>query len=232
MNLLGAIFSFIASLLAISGSLFIFRSYYRSKNKSLIFLSLVFLMFGLHGLTLSTPSFFNDTDLTLRAYLLSLSMVFIFVAFVIGLRIPIFTTNDFIRKNLTPFSFLLSVIGLTIVAIQLIDFRLPIVNDQGFIFWNINPIAAWLAGGVALIYGFTWSYLLYKNSKLITNEHYKLKMQILMIDGILLGLAGLLSFTSTYRFVTLAGVALFMLAGLITVFIPFLPKGEDTEQSK
>jgi hypothetical protein len=116
---------------------------------------------------------------------------------------------------------------MTVVTIQFVNFRLPIVNDQGFIFWNVNSITAWLAGGIALIYGFSWSYLLFKNSKLITNEHHKLKMQILMLDGVLLGLAGFLSFTSTNKFVTLASVALFMLAGLITILIPFLPKGNN-----
>ncbi len=212
---IGASFSIIVALSS-------FVSYRRSKNKGVFFLSLSFLFIALHGFSLSVPAIISPYDEVLVAKGYILGMVFLFALLLAALRVEIALHPGFFQKHNFIINTILVGIGITVVWLEIADFQKPIINEAGIIFWNVNRTAAWLTGITCLVYGLIWADFFQQMARLVRGFGAKGKMYILSIDGILLGIAALLVFTSSDALLTLIGHSLFVAACGISLAIFFL----------
>lgn len=199
-----------------------FASYHRSRNKTVLYLSLSFLFLSLHSFALSVPALFDASDLVAigRGYVVG--MVFLYLLLLTALRVQTSLRKGFFEKHSFVITAILLGAGAAVVGIGISDFRLPIVTSRGLIFWNQAPLAAWLAGGTSLVYGLVWADFFQQTGRLVRGLRAKIKMLILSLDGVMMGLAGLLVFTSQNTLETLIGHGLFVAACALSVFIFFL----------
>lgn len=199
-------------------------SYARSRNKAQLYLFISFLFLALHSFALSVPAFMDAENLRLvgRGYVVG--MIFLFMLLIAAFQVQGSINPEFSRKHGFIVHIVLLGIGIAVVSILLSDFRLPSFSPRGVIFWNASPLAAWLAGVTSLVYGLVWADFFQQARLRVSGYAAKTKLFMLSVDGVLLGVAGLLVFTSSNEWESIAGHVLFVAACLLTLFIFLIEK--------
>lgn len=215
MNLIFPILYISAGVFSLMVSFIVYNSYLGSKNKGLLYLSLAFTFLFFHAISLSIPSILNQNDLRLVAWGYVLGAFFVFLILASCVKVQESIVPSF-KKYTQIFFVVIGVVGITTVSLLIYDFRLPTISHYGVILWNTTNIASWLLGGASFIYGLIWSYTFYQGGGLLSGNKKKVKMFVLSIDGLFIGTAGLLVFTSENTLQTFIGASLFLTASFIT----------------
>ncbi len=207
-----------AGLSSLAVSLLVYRSYKKSGNRGQRDLSLTFGCMFFHAISLSLPVMIAPENLPAIAAGFIIGIVFVFLLFIIGLQVELSIARPLFVSYVKELSTVVAILGAVAINVLIFDFRLPYFQD-GVIFWNVNPYIAWLIGGLSFLYGVIWSYMFFRSGGLTKNASQKTKMFVLSIDGLLIGIAALLVFTSTSVVQTNIGLLLFIVSTLTTAVI-------------
>ncbi|OGZ03796.1 MAG: hypothetical protein A2648_02470 [Candidatus Lloydbacteria bacterium RIFCSPHIGHO2_01_FULL_41_20] len=223
MMLITPIFYITGALFSLTIAIGTYFSYREAKNKGLWYLALSFLFLSLHSFSLSVPSLIDGKNLILIAWGYILGMIFLYLLLLSALRVQTALHRGFMWKHSFIINTIILGIGVSVIWILVSDFHLPVISPRGTIFWNVNPVAGWLTGITSLIYGLMWADFFQQEKNMVSQNLSKIKMSILSFDGIMLGIAGLLVFTSNNETETIIGHSLFILACVLTLITLILP---------
>jgi|GEM_PF-5260845 len=194
-------------------------SYQKSHNRAIFYLSLTFLLLCLHSLALSIPGLMNIHDLRMIGGGYIVGTFFLYALLLTALKVQTSLNRGFVEKHSFVINTIVIGVGVTALWLEITDFRFPVVGAWGTIFWNTTPIATWLIGLTALFYGLFWADFFQQTGRIVRGFAAKLKMLILSIDGVVLGVAGLLVFTSHNAVLTVIGHSLFVFASLLSLLL-------------
>ncbi len=213
------IFNLISGTISSAVAFILYSNYRESKQKSVWSLSVVFFLIAVYALCLAIP-FILFPD---RSFILGLSyniaITCLFCIFLIGLRLPIFSVFNFLRgEGLIWLECILTFVGATVISLQMFDFQNPVLTN-GFIFWRMHPIAAWLTGGLSLLYGIIWGLGFYRSSTMVKKTKQKVKLLTFAGNGLTLGASGLVFFTAHNNTQTLIATGLAVISCLATMIV-------------
>ncbi len=213
------IFNLILGTISSAVAFILYSNYRESKQKSVWSLSVVFFLIAIYALCLAIPFILFPG----RSFILGLSyniaITCLFCIFLMGLRLPIFSVFSFLRgEGLIWLECILTFVGATVISLQMFDFQNPVLTN-GFIFWRMHPIAAWLTGGLSLLYGIIWGLGFYRSSTMVKKTKQKIKLLTFAGNGLTLGASGLVFFTAHNNTQTLIATGLAVISCLATMIV-------------
>lgn len=220
-----SILAAIAGIISLFVGINFLLSYKKTGTPGIRDLALVFLFLAGHAFTLAVISIFFLDKVIVLAYGYNIAIFFIYLTLMAGVGITVFRSHYLFRTHLRKVRLSLLVLGLLVFIIQYIYLGFPEVNNSQVINWHDNFWAGIITGVTSFLYGLAWGWLFWRDSNLLSNKTLRLKMRFLSLIGILLGIAGLISFTNLKDFLpSNSAISLFIIAALLAAVIATLPK--------